>query len=181
MDFNAMTDELLKLGATRAAYLPADQIPFQPSLRKYCENNRCGSFGKNYMCPPLVGPIDKLIERAKKYENGLIFQLVSPLEDSFDVEGMEAAAQNFDRLLQKIADYARKECKLERILLLGAGGCRQCEKCAALTHEPCRHPEYAFSSLEAYGIHVATLLGKVNIPYINGENTVSYAGVLLFS
>ena len=42
-------------GFTNTAVIPADQLVFDPSLRKYCEDNLCGNYGKNYSCPPECG------------------------------------------------------------------------------------------------------------------------------
>ena len=67
-----------------------------------------------------------------------------------------------------------------RILCLGAGGCRICPRCAKQTNEPCRHPDRATPSLEAYGVNVSTLAKTAGMKYINGQNTVTYFGAVLF-
>ena len=33
-------------GFTNMGVIPADHLVFEPSLRKYCEDNLCGNFGK---------------------------------------------------------------------------------------------------------------------------------------
>ena len=48
------------------------------------------------------------------------------------------------------------------------------------TNEPCRHPELAMPSLETYGINVSELAASSGMKYINGQNTVTYFGALLF-
>ena len=68
----------------------------------------------------------------------------------------------------------------QRILHLGAGGCRVCKVCAKKTNEPCRFPELAMRSLEAYGIHVSKLAEAAGMKYINGSDTVTYFGAVLF-
>lgn len=37
------------------------------------------------------------------------------------------------------------------------------------------------ASVEAYGINVMSLTRKCDIPYYNGENTVSYVALILFN
>jgi predicted metal-binding protein len=64
--------------------------------------------------------------------------------------------------------------------MLGAGGCRVCPVCAKKTDEPCRHPELAMSSLETYGINVSKLAASAGMKYINGKDTVTYFGAVLF-
>ena len=66
------------------------------------------------------------------------------------------------------------------MLHLGAGGCHLCEVCAKKTGEPCRHPDRAVASLEAYGVNVSALARLCGMKYINGENTVTYFGALFF-
>ena len=64
---------------------------------------------------------------------------------------------------------------------LGAGGCGVCDTCAKRTNEPCRFPEKAMPSLEAYGVNVSELARSAGMKYINGQNTVTYFGAVLFS
>ena len=45
---------------------------------------------------------------------------------------------------------------------------------------PCRFPEKAIPSLEAYGINVSRLASAAEMKYINGQNTVTYFGMVLF-
>lgn len=64
---------------------------------------------------------------------------------------------------------------------LCAGGCGVCKTCAKRTGESCRFPEKAMPSLEAYGVNVSALAKASNMNYINGQNTVTYFGAVLFS
>ena len=47
-------------GFTRAALLAVDQLVFDQALRKYCEDNLCGNYGKNYSCPPFCGTPEEM-------------------------------------------------------------------------------------------------------------------------
>ena len=180
MKIEELLDFTLKSGATRAKIIDAEAIPFDREYRKACEQNRCGNYGTNYMCPPDIGDIDELISKAKGFKNGLVFQLVSQLEDSFDFEGMMEGHDKFNALTRRIFNEA-KSLKVSEYLLLGAGKCTICEKCAALDKEPCRNPDRAYSALECYGVYVAGMLNKNGMPYNNGEATVSYAGIVLYN
>ena len=66
-----------------------------------------------------------------------------------------------------------------QILHLGAGGCRVCPVCGRRTGEPCRFPEKAIGSLEAYGVNVSLLAEAAGMRYINGQDTVTYFGAIL--
>ena len=60
---NDLVNEALELNATHAAMVEVTKIPFNEDFRKLCEQNSCGSYNKNWMCPPAVGPISDLIKR----------------------------------------------------------------------------------------------------------------------
>ena len=170
--------KIKELGADNAAIIDVADIPFEPSLLDLCKMNTCGNYGKSWTCPPLSGNIESLIERAKKYEHMLVFQAVYTLEDSFDIEGMFAANESFRKLTVDVESAFRAENP--NILVLSAGKCSLCAECAAITETPCRNPDRAYAALEAYGIFVSKLAEVSGIKYINGVNTVTYFGGILF-
>ena len=84
-------------------------------------------------------------------------------------------------VLHSTASWAREAGAFgEDWLHLGAGGCRLCPVCAKRTNEPCRHPQDAMASLETYGVAVSELAASCGMKYINGQNTVTYFGAVLF-
>lgn len=179
MEFTDMEALCLEAGASKAAVIDAERVPFDKGLRAYCEANLCGSYGKNWACPPAVGEADALIERAKSFDKALVYQTISPLEDSFDLEGMAEAADRHGRVsaaIQRALDGRLPGASL----MLTAGGCTLCPVCAKLEDQPCRFPDKALSSLEAYCINVSTLAPRCGMKYINGADTVTYFGAVLF-
>ncbi len=179
MDFEK---NILKLseesGAFKSYIIDVDKIPFDKDLRKYCAMNYCGFYGKNYACPPEVGEPEDVIKEAKSYKRALIFQTVTSLEDSYDFEGMEEASKSHT----KIANLLNKEFKkqISNYLQLTVGACTVCKDCTIKENLPCRFPDLAVSSLEAYCMNVSTLSGLCDMKYINGQNTVTYFGAFLF-
>ncbi len=161
-----------------AAMAKVSDIPFRKEFRAACEANACGRYGKSYTCPPDVGPIDELIERAKGYENAFVFQTIGELEDSFDIEGMEEAGKVHKSVTLGLRDELAGE--LGDFIALGAGSCQVCGECTKPTGEPCRFPDKAMASLEAYGIAVSELAASCGLKYINGSNTVTYFGAFLY-
>ena len=178
MDHEELLREILALGADKAGAVPVEEIDFEPSFRSLCESNACGMYGRSWMCPPHVGKVEDLIAQAKAYRTALVYQIVDTLEDSYDFEGMMAAGERMNRLAaavrRKFTDLGLEDC-----LFLGAGGCRVCSRCAKQDDQPCRHPDLALSSLEAYGINVSVLAPQAGMKYINGVNTVTYFGAVL--
>ena len=178
---HSLAEQAVTLGAYKASVIPVEKIPFDPSLRQACAANTCGNYGKNWTCPPDVGPIDELIACAKQYKHALVFQTVSMLEDSYDYEGMMAALRRHREVTDRITEAVREAIGESAMLQLSAGGCMICEKCAKRDNLPCLHPDRALASLEAYGIYVSKLAELAEMNYINGKNTVTYFGAYLFS
>lgn len=168
----------LEAGAKNAHVLKVSEIPFDPQLRRLCEDNLCGKYNRNYGCPPFVGTPEEVIAKAKTYENALIMQTVNPLEDSYDVEGMAEAGARHNSMSKAVAAQMAEE--YPDCIVLTAGGCTKCERCAALDKEPCRHPGKVTPSLSSFCINVAQTAGKCGMKYINGVNTVTYFSVVLF-
>jgi len=179
MDFDALCREAEALGDCRCRIMDACDMVFAPELVDACRQNICGNYGRNWMCPPDVGEPLKLMEKARGYAHGMLVQTVSALEDSFDIEGMTAARDRHNALTEKVGDLVAS--KAGDVLVLGAGGCSLCERCARIDDEPCRFPERAHPSMEAYGIYVAPTAERCGMKYINGANTVTYFSMILFN
>ncbi len=177
---NKIIEMALAKGATRANIISADAISLDKRFRDICATNACGKYGKCYMCPPDVGESEELMKKIKEYDFALVYQTVSELEDSFDYEGMTEAKRAFYLLSQSIRQ-AFSDLNIEDALHLGVGGCGVCSKCAIEAGEPCRFPEKAMPSLEAYCVNVSELAKSAGMKYINGQNTVTYFGAVLFS
>ncbi|NLF79678.1 MAG: DUF2284 domain-containing protein [Clostridia bacterium] len=169
----------LAAGAHKAQVVAVGDIPFNPVFRKMCEMNSCGKYGKSWMCPPDVGEIDRLIAEAQSYTYALVYQTIGLLEDSFDIEGMLAAGERHNHMVERIKEQIAT-FDLPRTLHLGAGGCGVCPRCAKMDNQPCMYPDRAMSSLEAYGVSVSDLAMISGMKYINGTNTVTYFGALFF-
>ena len=178
--FDRLIAETLRLGADRAAVIDAVQIETDRVFRELCLANACGMVGKCWMCPPDVGEIEELMAEVRRYDHALVYQRIGQLEDSFDVEGM-ADAKTAHRAISFALRPLFGELGITHALHLGAGGCGVCRPCAKVKGHPCAHPDLAMSSLEAYGIHVAHMAQSAGMKYINGANTVTYFGVVLFS
>lgn len=178
--FEALVSGVIEMGATRASVIEADKIETDKAFRDMCASNACGMYGKCWMCPPDVGEIGTLMESLKSYKYALVYQLVAELEDSFDFEGMVEAKKQFKKLTFKHKELW-KDFDRKNLLFLGAGGCGVCETCTKKDGQPCRHPDLATPSLEAYGVNVSRLASVAGMKYINGANTVTYFGATLFN
>lgn len=173
-------EKALELGAYKANVIDAKAIVLDRTFRDICATNACGMYGKCYMCPPDVGDIDELMSQVANYDYALVYQTVTELEDSFDFEGMIEAKKKSYPLAQGFRKVFT-DMSITKTLHLGAGGCGVCETCAKRMNAPCRFPEKAMPSLEAYGVNVSELAKASGMKYINGQDTVTYFGAVLFS
>lgn len=176
---NNWIEKLKQAGADTISAIDPATIPFAPELRELCEQNACGNYGTCWTCPPLCGDVAVLSAKVKSYRHGVVFSKVYRLEDSFDVEGMRAGRLAFGQMVGAL--QAAAKAGPEPVLVLSAGGCSLCARCAARDNEPCRHPQDALVSLEACGIEVSRLAAQCGVPYINGPNTVTYFGAVFWN
>ena len=47
--------------------------------------------------------------------------------------------------------------------------------------QPCRHPDTALGAMEGYGMDVYQTVKNTELKYTNGQNTVTYFGIILFT
>lgn len=160
------------------AFIDPNVIPFKAEVRRMCEQNLCGMYGKTWTCPPGVGDWQELRDKYHAYAHALVYSTRHELEDSFDYEGMtegnHAHHRLDDSLIRKL-----KESGLS-FAALGAEGCRLCAKCA-YPDAPCRHPDIVHPSMESTGISVVDLTRLIGMHYINGANTVTYFSALFWN
>ena len=169
----------LEAGACKAVIIPAENVVSSEMFRDICKSNQCGKYGKCWVCPPELPEADEVMARVRSYDRVLWYQTVSSIEDSFDIEGMIEAGNRHVRLSHRLRDMVA-DLLPENALHLSCGGCRLCQRCAKEDGEPCRMPEKAMSSLEGYCVDVYNTTKDTPLKYINGQNTVTYFGAILF-
>ncbi len=168
----------LQCGAKKAALIPADAVVLDASFRDVCATNSCGCYGRCWMCPPDIGGIQQLMAKVRRHERALLYQTIAQIEDSFDIEGMLEAGRVHAQVSQRIEAAVRP--LLDEHLHLSCGGCHLCERCAKADALPCRHPDAALPPMEGYGIDVYRTVKPTGLKYINGQNTVTYFGIVLY-
>ena len=180
MDHQALVQLALDCGATKATIITQDQLVLSASFRAICEGNGCGQYNKTWMCSPSIGDIDTLMDKVRSYKWALWYQLIGEIEDSYDFEGMTEVGNRFIAMCQRVNEELKPVFGKE-MLHLGKGGCGLCKRCTILDNEPCRMPDKALSSLEMYGVDVYRTTEGTGLNYINGPETVTYFGMVLFN
>lgn len=169
-------EEAKGVGFDIAAPLDPATLEVREDVRDMCAADKCKAYGRNWTCPPACGSLAECRERMQKYKNGLIVQTVGILSKTIDSKGYTAAMEKHMRQFRALAARIREE--YPDALCLGAGGCTVCGACAY--PEPCRFPEKALSSMEAYGLFVTQVCRDNDIKYYYGPRTIAYTGCVLY-
>ena len=171
-------DELLGVGFEHAKFFDPAGLEFRQDVRDMCSADKCQNYNKNWACPPACGTVEDSVAKAKGYRQAVMLQTTAQMEDSFDFETMMQAAKDHKERFAKAVELLRQhdpDC-----LPMGAGGCNICRKCS-YPDAPCRFPEKAFTSMEAYGLYVAAECKKAGLEYNYGPNTLTYSSCILFN
>lgn len=177
MDRQDILKEFEKVGFDYTGVLKVEDLELRSEVRDMCADNRCHMYEKCWICPPACGTIDELSKVVREYNWGILCQTVGELEDSFDYEGMMDAEKTHKKRLSALTD-SFLDSKLP-FLPMGAGPCDLCSDCT-YPDEPCRFPERAFPSMEAYGLIVTDACNSAGVKYYYGGNTVAFSGLVLF-
>lgn len=152
-----------ELGFSRCAVVETAAIPFEPSFRRYCEDNVCGKYGANYTCPPDCGTAEEMRLRVQAYRHALV------LQSRWEIDGcsgsqVKAAKAAHNRWTRELIDRAGGVG-----LMAGASGCDLCAPCLRAADEACRFPALRFSCLSAYCIDVAKLAHQCGMEYFSQD------------
>jgi len=163
-------------GFSHAALLQTSTLVVRDEVRDMCAADLCHSFNRSWVCPPACGTLDECREIIQRYERGLIVQTTAELDDPFDYEGMMAAGVVQKRLVTEFREVLRPSYPAMKTL--GNGACDGCSECA-YPAEPCRHPDLAMPSMEAFGLVVSDVCAANGLGYNYGPGTVTYTGCYL--
>ena len=161
------------------AELRTADIKFSEEVVAACRANYCGNYNKSWRCPPHVGTLEELRAACLAYPEALVYTTKHAIEDSFDIEGMTSRAREHAQVSLHV-QQAVKPLLQKPFLHLSCGGCRLCETCARRDGAPCRHPGQALPSLEGCGVDVYGTAKDTSLKYVNGQNTVTFFGMVLW-
>jgi len=166
----------LDFGFSHAALLDPATLAVREEVRDMCAADRCQMFGRSWTCPPGSGPLSQNRRTVARYRTGLLVQTTAELEDPYDYEGMMAADAEQKRLLAEFREELWPD--YPDLLTLGNGACTICPTCT-YPDAPCRLPERAIESMEAFGLIVSDTCSANGLGYYYGPETVTYTGCYL--
>ncbi len=169
--------EAFLAGFQDAGVVKTDALRFHEEVRVTCEGNRCRSYGGSWACPPAVGSLAQCRERALGFEKLQLISKAYPLGDSLDFSAVGSAMRDFKSCALELGRRLRP--RLEKLLILSNESCFRCGQCT-WPEAPCRFPEELQPAIEGFGFLVSELALQAGIPYMNGKNTVTFFGAVLY-
>lgn len=161
-------------GFSKVVPLDVATIELLPEVRDMC--SQCGQYTKCWTCPPACGTLDECRARLRQYKKGILVQTIGTLEDALDGEGMMETQEKHKEIFRKFTDYLYRT--YSKVLPIGAGTCELCKTCT-YPDAPCRFPDKAISSMEAFGMVVSQVCKANDLPYYYGECTIAYTSCYL--
>lgn len=168
----------LEEGFYKASIIDTDKVIINPDFRKYCEENRCGNYGKNYSCPPSCPSVEEMSQRIRKYKNALTVQSRFEIYDLSCKEKIMEAKSLHNKWMIKLIKKLRSEGY--EGLMAGASECSLCSVCEITKGNKCKHPDLSFSCLSAYCVDVLALAGTCEMDYSYKDGILYFFGMYLF-
>ena len=175
---NKLLNLVKESGATGAEYFAGSRIVLNADFRDICRGNACGRYGRCHACPPDIGEIEECMAKIREFPHVIVYQSIGMLEDSFDFEGMMEAGRYHSQISGRIHQAIENIFTKPYVHL--SCGCRLCDRCAKVDELPCRHPDIALGAVEGHGVDVYQTVKDSSLKYVNGENTVTYFGMLFY-
>ena len=159
-------------------YIAPQSLEFSERIRHICKSE-CPMYDKTWACPPAVGEVVQCQEKCLSYQNCLVIGTIVEVEDATDIEKTLLTRSDHEKLTNQVRDLMREQGVNPYILSTEA--CTVCERCAWLDGEPCRHPERMHPCVESHGINVIPAMESLGVPFISGENVVTWVSLLFFN
>lgn len=164
-------------GIEHAVWMPVEDLEFDHDLRKYCVQNLCGNYGKNYACPPDCGAPWQMEEKARKYQWALVLQNIYEMKDVMDEEEVRQIRKKHNQLTSR-AMKAFRERDYKGLAIM-AGPCAVCRVCKKTEGAACPFPEQSASCLSAYCIKAEKMAEHCGLTYWCGKNKVAFFSIYL--
>lgn len=180
-DMKIVSEEASKEKFSRVALIPAKEIVCQKGLRVFCEENRCGQFGRNHSCPPECGTEEEMAERLTRYDKALI--LVNAFEVKNALDGGETTPlkkQHSQKSRRFIKRLTKEGTLPDGGLMILAGPCSFCPECTLPEGKPCAYPKEQASCLSAYSINVMKLTEAAGFELSWELTQVTFVALYLF-
>ena len=77
-------DRAIALGFDVASPIDPQILVAREDVRSMCADNRCGTYNKNWTCPPAIGSVGECQARLRQYPQGILVQTVGHMTKTVD-------------------------------------------------------------------------------------------------
>ena len=169
--------ELAEFPLFSYGFIDPKTLDINQRVRYICQVE-CPMYGKSWACPPAVGSVEDCKAKCFAYDDCLMISTLTEVSDIANLEECLATRGAHEAITNEIADKMRAQGVEPYILSTEA--CAECDRCAYLDGQPCRFPERMHPCVESHGINVVPSMEEIGIPFISGENIVTWVSLLLF-
>ena len=159
-------------------FIEPESLEFTQRVRYIC-SAECPMYGQSWACPPAVGEVDDCREKCLQYRGCLMISTITEVPDIANIEESLATRGEHEAITNAIAQLMKDQGVEPYILSTEA--CAECPRCAYLDGQPCRFPERMHPCVESHGINVIPAMEEIGIPFISGENLVTWVSLLFFN
>ena len=178
MNMELLEEKLAELPLLGCFSVDPKSLEFSDRIRWICENE-CPMCGKTWACPPAVGSVTLCKAKCRSYDNCLMIATITEVDDIANLEETLATRPDHEAITNQVADLMQELGTTPYVLSTEA--CAICDRCAWLDGQPCRHPEKMHPCVESHGINVIPLCETLGLPFIAGENIVTWVSLLFFA
>ena len=177
MDMGKLESQLAELPLLGYFFIDPKSLEFSDRVRWICEHE-CPMYGKTWACPPGVGPVSECRGKCLSYENCLMIATVTEVRDIADMEETLATRPDHEAITNQVGMLM--EAQGIKPYILSTEACAECERCAYLDGQPCRHPEKMHPCVESHGINLIPTLEENGIEFQFGGNVVTWVSLLFY-
>jgi predicted metal-binding protein len=159
-------------------FIDPKKLDFTQRVRYICQSE-CPMYGKSWACPPAVGGVGSCKAKCLQYKNCLMIVTMTEVADIANIDETLATRPEHEEITTQVQEILREQGIDPYVLSTEA--CAVCERCAWLDGLPCRKPERMHPCVESHGINVIPLFETLGIPFICGENIVTWVSLLFFA
>ncbi len=178
LDREKLEQQLLELPLYMYDFIDPAALEFAGRIRWICEHE-CPMYGKTWACPPAVGSVAECQGKCGSYVNCLMISTIVQVNDIADIEETLSTRGGHEEVTNRVRDLLREQGIEPYVLSTEA--CAECQRCAWLDGQPCRHPDWMHPCVESHGINIIPLLDSYGITFQYGENVVTWFSLLFFN
>ncbi len=158
-------------------FIDPKELEFSQRIRWICQND-CKMYGTSWACPPATGEVSQCAAHCRSFDSCLIIGTITEVNDIANIQETLATRGDHEAITGQVARLLQAQGVQPYILSTEA--CALCQRCAYLDGRPCRFPERMHPCIESQGINLIPTLENLGMPFLYGENVVTWYSLLLF-